>query len=142
MTLRKTRNTIEKFESYFTPEPNTGCWLWHGYSPNGRYGALSWAGKKRVLAHVVSYMHYNKQRVPKGKFLDHRCKNTFCVSPEHLEPVTHVENVRRGRLASSPMCKHGHLYADGFEYYTRPDTGTRYRRCLTCYRMRFPRTIK
>lgn len=134
-------NADADFHRQYIPEPNSGCWLWEGYSPNGRYGAMGWRGKKRVLSHIVSYeIHCGE--VPKGKFLDHKCRNTFCVNPDHLEPVTHIVNVRRGKLASSPTCKHGHLYANGFEYYIRPREGTRYRRCLTCYKIRWPNTAK
>jgi hypothetical protein len=28
--------------------------------------------------------------------LDHRCKQKDCMNPDHLEPVSHTENVRRG----------------------------------------------
>jgi hypothetical protein len=38
-------------------------------------------------------------RVPVGKQLDHLCRVVECVNPDHLEPVTPVENVRRSRVA-------------------------------------------
>lgn len=31
-----------------------------------------------------------------GKEIDHLCRNTKCVNVKHLEPVSHLENVRRG----------------------------------------------
>jgi hypothetical protein len=34
--------------------------------------------------------------VPAGKELDHLCKQKECVNPDHVEAVTHTENVRRG----------------------------------------------
>lgn len=136
------KNTIANFEHNFIPEPNTGCWLWAAHSPNNRYGAMSWRGKKRVLAHIISYQIYVGP-IPEGLSIDHKCRNTFCVNPEHLEPVTHLENVRRGKEATKLVCKNGHFYSDGFEYYYRKDgEGIRYRRCLTCYRLRYPATAK
>lgn len=44
--------------------------------------------------------------IPDGLHLDHLCRNIICVSPDHLEPVTNEENVRRGAMAV-PTCKAG-----------------------------------
>jgi len=33
--------------------------------------------------------------IPEGMDLDHVCGVRLCVWPEHLEPVTHAENLRR-----------------------------------------------
>ena len=35
--------------------------------------------------------------VPEGMQLDHLCRVPGCVNPDHLEPVSAAENVRRGR---------------------------------------------
>jgi HNH endonuclease len=37
--------------------------------------------------------------VPVGTELDHLCRVRACINPDHLEPVTHAENCRRGRRA-------------------------------------------
>lgn len=36
--------------------------------------------------------HYGP--VPEGKELHHLCRVRSCCNPEHLKPVTHVENIR------------------------------------------------
>lgn len=41
--------------------------------------------------------------VPIGLELDHLCKNRPCKNTDHLEPVTHEENVRRGFEDYIPM---------------------------------------
>lgn len=76
----------------------TPCWLWtgnridrHGY---GRFAL----GRPSQLAHRVSYELYVGP-VPAGYDLDHLCRNPRCINPSHLEPVPHVENIRRGRNA-------------------------------------------
>jgi hypothetical protein len=49
-------------------------------------------------AHVVMYERH-VGLVPDGLELDHLCRNTSCVNPSHLEPVTHAENMRRSSVA-------------------------------------------
>lgn len=45
-------------------------------------------------AHRVTYTLL-RGRIPEGMELDHLCRNTTCVNPWHLEPVTGEENKRR-----------------------------------------------
>jgi HNH endonuclease len=73
----------------------SGCWLWMRGKTSAGYGVLYQNGKPSY-AHVVSYeTWYGK--TPDGLELDHKCKNTNCINPEHLEPVTHAENIRRAK---------------------------------------------
>src|SRR6185503_4302733 len=71
---------------------HTGCWQWLRGS-QGIYGMLQGKG-----AHVLMYEKHIGT-VPTGLVLDHKCKNTECVNPSHLEPVVQAINVQRGRLA-------------------------------------------
>jgi hypothetical protein len=70
------------------------CWSWLAYKNKDGYGRFIMKGKVK-FAHRVAYesMHGN---VPAGMELDHLCKNRACVNPSHMEPVTHIENVKRG----------------------------------------------
>jgi len=70
------------------------CWEWTGCKDSGGYGQVGIKGKMKP-AHVISY-NYFKGSIPKGLELDHLCRNKACVNPDHLEPVTHQENVKRG----------------------------------------------
>lgn len=75
----------------------TGCWEWqHGRDERG-YGRTT-AGGREVLAYRAFYAEaHGEPRA--GLDLDHLCRNPGCVNPDHLEPVTHAENVRRGASA-------------------------------------------
>lgn len=71
-----------------------GCWLWNGARGNVGYGKV-WVFGKTVGAHRFVYEKI-RGPIPKGKHLDHLCRNSMCVNPSHLEPVTVAENKRRG----------------------------------------------
>lgn len=103
-----------------------GCWLWIGRIDPGGYGRLS--GR---LAHRVSYEEF-VGAIPAGLTLDHLCYVAACVRPEHLEPVTIVENLRRQRSASKTECKSGHPYTPA-NTYIRPSGQ---RDCRECIRIR------
>lgn len=75
-------------------DPETGCWNWTGAILKTGYGAMSWLGKNKP-AHRIAYEQFVGP-IPDGLVLDHLCRNTRCVNPDHLEPVTSTENIRRG----------------------------------------------
>lgn len=70
----------------------TPCWIWKGRACRGQ----GYASAKHRRAHVI-YYELRFGPVPPGLELDHLCEQKRCVNPDHLEPVTHAENVRRGR---------------------------------------------
>ncbi|WP_088256981.1 HNH endonuclease signature motif containing protein [Fimbriiglobus ruber] len=71
----------------------TGCWIWQGASTTLGYGQI-WKKGKNILAHRAVFEMF-KYAVPKGFELDHLCRNKSCVNPQHLEVVTHSENLLR-----------------------------------------------
>lgn len=78
------------------------CWVWtagvgafgYGLFSSPTYGSVS----KNVPAHRWAWTNMVGP-IPDGMHIDHRCRNPKCVNPDHLEPVTPGENLRRTRYA-------------------------------------------
>jgi hypothetical protein len=75
-------------------DPVTYCWNWQRYKDDKGYGVIKRRGQN-YQAHRYFYEKHNG-KIPEGLQLDHLCRNTSCVNPDHLEPVTGAENTRRG----------------------------------------------
>lgn len=107
------------------------CWLWIAPCGKRRYGATSYRGKS-VEAHRMVYTMFRGD-IPMGLTLDHLCRNRKCVNPEHLEPVTIQENIRRAVkfIQRSNYCRNGHKLTAGNTFVLIRGSH-QYRRCKAC----------
>jgi hypothetical protein len=104
-----------------------GCWIWQGAKDSSGYGNVWWEGKN-VGTHRAMY-----GEIPNGLEIDHTCRNRACCNPAHLEAVTHVENVRRGKRGElTTHCPQGHEYTDVNTYIRSGKY--EHRVCRTCRR--------
>lgn len=72
--------------------------LWTGFLAPDGYGQLNMPGGGKANAHAVAWIEAHGP-VPDGLELDHLCRVRHCVRLDHLEPVTHRENIIRGHAA-------------------------------------------
>lgn len=138
LRAQKVRRTVsirsaDRFWSRVEKTPT--CWLWRGTMSHG-YGCIRVDGRLQP-AHRLSY-EWMVAPIPQGEVIDHICRVTICVRPEHLRSVTPGENVMApGSLSMSKRnsekteCVNGHPYTPE-NTYRIPKTGTRL--CRTCMR--------
>lgn len=128
------RTAEEKF--WAKVERTSTCWWWRGtLYPNG-YGAARHEGRV-VMAHRRAY-ELLVGSIPDRRDIDHLCRNTACVNPDHLEPVTHQTNVLRGMSPSalacrSNACQAGHQFTEANTYVDPAGK----RNCRTCKNARW-----
>lgn len=136
----------DRFMSKVEFDLNGGCWLWAGSDDGGagygRFRAEVALGTRQ--AHRAAYALFCEP-IPDGMEIDHKCRVTACVNPDHLEPVTREENMRRapklglalGGLANGARqrakthCPKGHDYAENL--YVTPQG---WRNCKECGRIK------
>ena len=86
-----------------------GCWYWTGARASNGYGNVRRNGRN-TTAHRFAYEEQHGP-VPEGQELLHWCDNKLCVRvhPDHVQPGTHMANVRdcvsKGRHANGE--RHG-----------------------------------
>ena len=88
---------ISYVDNFFSKvDANGCCWEWNGARDRRNYGVSSRPeGRGAGRAHRISY-EILVGPIPAGLVLDHLCRNPPCVNPDHLEPVTNHENLKRG----------------------------------------------
>lgn len=106
----------------FTEAGPGGCLIWMRSKNESGYGTIAIKGKSQ-LVHRIAYLLRHTE-IANGLPLDHLCRNRPCCNPDHLEPVTALENTRRGNKCGS-VCAKGHDMADAYVFSGR-------RACKVC----------
>lgn len=109
-----------------------GCWEWQSALNGVRY-PLVVVHRKTLLAHRLALLVFRGEFDPRCD-VDHLCRNSVCVNPDHLEAVSHRENVQRGESFGRvrDTCRNGHPYVG----VIRETHGRLSQRCLVCDRDR------
>ncbi len=113
------------------------CWKFTGNRRSGRnqqYGRVKHKGREYAAHRFVWELLVGP--IPPGLVIDHLCRNPLCCNPDHLEPVTQAENIRRGATGKyqtrpnldKTHCPQGHPYS-GDNLRLRKNG---HRTCRTC----------
>jgi hypothetical protein len=73
----------------------TPCHIWTGPLSKSGCGQVRDPATGRTRDAYVMVWEARHGPVPEGLELDHLCRVRACVREDHLEPVTHAENMRR-----------------------------------------------
>lgn len=110
----------------------TPCWTWIGGRTAAGYGRFI-VKSHSTFAHRVVY-EVVRGAIPEGMTLDHLCKNTLCVNPDHMEVVTAAVNSSRIVSANREKthCAKGHEYTADNTIYGKQSDGSKHRTCKIC----------
>ena len=99
ITSNQPENIRGRIKKNTVRAPN-GCWEWQRKINNEGYGIITIL-QKSEFAHRAAYRVFIGE-IPNDKILRHKCDNSRCCNPDHLELGTFKENtkdaIERGRL--------------------------------------------
>jgi len=132
VALKDHTPAAQRWKKQYVIDERTQCWNWTGPQTRG-YGFIQDGAAHRYQVHRFVYEQLVGS-IPDGLELDHKCRNTLCINPRHVEPVTHLVNVRRGNAginnAVKTRCVHGHDFTPENTIVTKDGR----RNCRICQR--------
>ena len=130
----RTRNRPHTLDSLLSlTQPDGQCLLWQGATRNNGYGIIRYLNLQTTVHRVVYRLVYGD--IADELEVDHTCNNRGCINPDHLQVVSHAENMRLSRIRRT-HCRSGHEWTEENTYTTlvrRRQGGFRVQRyCRRC----------
>ena len=120
------------------------CWRWQGAHSRG-YGQIGVDGKNLRVHRVV--WEALVAPIPDDLVIDHMCRVTDCVNPDHLRVVTQRENLSSSpavsqRFQKSSHCPQGHPFSVENTYVQLWNGFRRCRICKADQQRRYKRKVR
>lgn len=93
---------VDKIKNNITIDEN-GCWIWNKSCSTSGYGQFILDGVN-YGAHRYSY-EKTFGEVKDGNVVRHKCGNTRCCNPEHLEEGSHKDNYHDSKMVHAEAAK-------------------------------------
>jgi hypothetical protein len=108
---RKAMPVGARFARHYAVNSQTQCWEWTGAKDKAGYALFNVThdGKPVARAHRFSFLLANGYLPEAGRDIDHKCNVRHCVNPDHLQDVTHAENMEN-RSQNQTRCARGHEF--------------------------------
>ena len=115
-------------------DPSEHCILWPYEINHNGYGRVYLNGITQSV-HRIAYELWYGTWILASLEIDHTCEIRACFNPLHLDMVTHMVNVARGKVPHSyngakTHCPKGHTYTEDNTYYNPKG----WRTCKACHR--------
>ena len=131
----------QRYNARIEVDAETGCWNWTGSDKSKAGYCRFFVEGKRVLVHRWAY-EYFVGPIPEGWTVHHKCVNTSCSNPDHLEALSQLKNLLESEtaqasvLARATHCVNGHEFTSR-NTYVDPKSGRR--TCRECRNARMRR---
>lgn len=90
------KNIDDRFWGKVDKKGPDNCWDWTASFANSGYGRFNYSATE-YYAHRVAWILTNKQPIPKGMWILHKCNNKKCCNPNHIYMGTPADNERDAR---------------------------------------------
>lgn len=115
LTIEDVADSEERFYDKVTKGSEYSCWPF-GNAANRRYG-LFYVNEydQMIQAHRVAYVLEHGE-IPDGTEVAHKCDTKACVNPNHLEAISHQQNmadaITRDQIETARGSDHGKAKLD------------------------------